>query len=683
MARHRIAPASATSLACLAQLTLGATPVDAADSQALDAILDGLNAVRPFSEVALSPDGKRLVYGSVVTGKRGGADVDVSALWIVDAKDGSAPVRLTACPGSICDEHGAAWSADGKCIAFVTTGADEQPQIVSADARGGNIATLTQAHGPVDTPRFSPDGKRIAFLYAEGAPKAPGPLNPLDRDAGVLSSTIYEQRLAVVPAAGGATAVLGPADLNVYEYDWSPDSTTFAVTAAHGSGDNNWWLAELDVMDAGSGAVRTLLKPPLQLAAPRWSGDGTRIAYISGVMSDETVTGGDLYVIGRDGGMPIDVTPGLAASVHTFTWNGSASSVIATEFAAGDEVLAVIDIDRKSQRELWRGAQMIWANNIIGFTPGDAGISLSRDGRLSAVIRQSYTEPPEVATGPPGKWHDITHANARVRPLTGEVTTIRWKSGPFEVQGMLIAPPRVEAGKRYPMIVDVHGGPAYAHYPIFPTLSDSFDAALANRGYYVFRPNPRGSYGQGEAFTQANVKDFGSGDLRDILAGVDAVQTSAPIDAERVGITGWSYGGYMTMWALTQTQRFKAAVAGAGISDWLSYYGTNDIDTWMLPYFGASVYDDPKVYERSSPMTFIKNVRTPILLLGGDRDAEVPITQSYEYWNALRRLGVTTEFVVYPDEGHVFFRRQDQLDAMSRIVDWFDNHMEPGPAARP
>ena len=680
MATHRLEPANAASLACLAVLALCATPTRAADSQTLDAILDGLNAVHPFSEVALSPDGKRLVYGNVVTGKRGGADIDVSALWIVDARNGSAPVRLTACPGSICDEHGAAWSADGKRIAFVTTGADEQAQIASADAAGGGITTLTQAHGPLDTPRFSPDGGRIAFLYSEGAPKQPGPLNPLSRDAGVLSSTIYEQRLAVVPARGGVITVLGPDDLNIYEYDWSPDGASFAVTAAHGSGDNNWWLAELDVMDAASGAVRTLLKPPLQMAAPRWSGDGSRIAYIGGLMSDETITGGDLYVIGRDGGLPIDVTPGLAASVQTFTWNGSASSVIASEFAAGDEVLAAIDVDRKFQRQLWRGPQMIWANNIIGLAPGDAGISLSRDGKFSAVIRQSYTQPPEVETGPPGKWHPITRANAAVRPLTGEVSNVRWRSAPYEVQGMLIAPPKVEPGKRYALVVDAHGGPAYAHYPIFPAISDSFDAALSNRGYYVFKPNPRGSYGQGEAFTQANVKDFGGGDLRDILAGLDAVLQSAPIDADRLGITGWSYGGYMTMWALTQTQRFKAAVAGAGLSDWLSYYGTNDIDTWMLPYFGASVYDDPKVYERSSPMTFIKNVRTPTLLLGGDRDAEVPITQSYEYWNALRRLGVLTEFVVYPDEGHVFFKREDQLDAMSRTVDWFDNQMKSGPA---
>ena len=676
---HRPSHALSGWFFCLAASGLGGLQLAAvAETPAVNSILDVLSSVHPFSEVALSPDGKRLVYGSVTTGKRAGDDVDVSALWLVNAKDGSGAVRLTTCPGALCNEHGAVWSADGTRIAFVTTDAQAQAQIAVADAAGKRVKILTQAHGPLDTPRWSPDGRHIAFLYSEGAPKLPGPLNPLGRDAGDLSATIYEQRLAVISPQGGATLLLGPADLNVYEYDWAPDGRQFVVTAAHGSGDDNWWIAELDLMDANSGAVRTLLKPPLQIASPRWSGDGKRIAYIGGLMSDETITGGDLYVIASDGGAPRDVTPGLAASVHTFTWNGSASGIVATEFAAGEEVLASIDVDAKSQHELWRAPQMIWANTVMGFTAGDAGISLSRDGRYSAVIRQSYVMPPEVETGPPGKWQPITRANAHLPRITGEVANVAWKSAPYDVQGMLIAPPKIEPGKRYPLVVDVHGGPAFAHYPIFPTSLESFDAALASHGYFVFKPNPRGSYGQGEAFTQANVKDFGGGDLRDVLTGVDAVLKIAPIDGERVGITGWSYGGYVTMWALTQTDRFKAAVAGAGLSDWLSYYGTNNIDTWMIPYFGASIYDDPDVYARSSPINFIKNVRAPTLLLSGDRDAEVPVTQSYEYWNALRRLGVPTRFVVYPDEGHFFFKRSDQLDAMSRVVDWFDTYMKPG-----
>jgi dipeptidyl aminopeptidase/acylaminoacyl peptidase len=674
----------AAALALLGGTVLGSGRADAADIQSIPAVMKTLGSVHSFREVAIAPDGKHVVYGVIVTGKRAEADVDVSSLWLVNT-DGSAPFRLTACPGAVCDEHGAVWSPDGSRIAFVTTDAREQTQIAVADASGRGVRTLTHAHGPVDTPRFAPDGERIAFLYSVGAPKTPGPLNPLSRDQGVLSEAVYEQRLATLAVHGAASKrgdtlkLLGPPDLNVYEFDWSPDGGRFVVTAAHGSGDDNWWIAELDVIDANTGALTVLTKPSHQMAAPRWSGDGSRIAYIGGIMSDEAITGGDVYVIPAAGGAPVDVTPDLAASVHTLTWNGSTTSLTVTEFAAGEEVLAAIDVDSRTQREIWRAPQMIWANCLAGFTPGDVGIALSKDGTMSAVIRQSYTSPPEVQTGPPGHWHPITQANAALRPVTGDASNVFWTNDAWHVQGMLIAPPSVEPGKRYPLVVEIHGGPAFAHYPIFPFAQDSFDAALASQGYFVFMPNPRGSYGQGEAFTRANVKDFGYGDLRDVLSGLDAVEHAWPIDPNRVGIAGWSYGGYMTMWALTQTDRFKAAVSGAGLSDWQSYYGTNNIDTWMMPYFGASVYDDPKVYERSSPMTFIKQAKAPTLLLGGDRDAEVPITQSYEYWNALRRLKVKTEFVVYPDEGHLFYKHADQVDVMARLVTWFDDNMPARP----
>jgi dipeptidyl aminopeptidase/acylaminoacyl peptidase len=223
-----------------------------------------------------------------------------------------------------------------------------------------------------------------------------------------------------------------------------------------------------------------------------------------------------------------------------------------------------------------------------------------------------------------------------------------------------------------PMVVIVHGGPASA---VRPSWSDQA-LLLASQGYFVFMPNPRGSFGQGEAFTRANVKDFGYGDLRDILRGVDAVLAAAPVDASRIGLYGHSYGGYMTMWAVTQTDRFRAAVAGAGIASWQSYYGQNRIDQWMLPYFGKSVYDDPEVYARSSPITFIKKVKTPTLVLQGERDAEVPLPQAYEFWHALRSLGVETQLVVYGDEGHHIRKPANVRDQVQRIVGWFDSHLK-------
>jgi dipeptidyl aminopeptidase/acylaminoacyl peptidase len=200
--------------------------------------------------------------------------------------------------------------------------------------------------------------------------------------------------------------------------------------------------------------------------------------------------------------------------------------------------------------------------------------------------------------------------------------------------------------------------------------------ALPAAGYFLLQPNPRGSYGQGETFTRANVKDFGYGDFRDVMTGIDRALDLAPIDKNRLGITGWSYGGYMTMWSVTQTDRFRAAVSGAGLADWLSYYGENKIDQWMVPFFDASVYDDPAVYAKSSPITFIKNVKTPTLLLVGDSDGECPPPQSYEFWHALKTTGVPTQLVLYPHEGHMFVTPAHSRDVIDRTVAWFNQYLQ-------
>jgi dipeptidyl aminopeptidase/acylaminoacyl peptidase len=191
-------------------------------------------------------------------------------------------------------------------------------------------------------------------------------------------------------------------------------------------------------------------------------------------------------------------------------------------------------------------------------------------------------------------------------------------------------------------------------------------------------PNPRGSYGQGEAFTKANVKDFGRGDLRDVMAGVDTIIRRYPVDGNRLGMKGWSYGGFMTMWTVTQTKRFRAAVAGAGISNWLSYTGQNGISEWMVPFFGATAYEDKDVYAKVSPINYIANARTPTLIIVGERDAECPAPQSFEFWRGLQHVGVRTQLVVYPDEGHGGWTEAHLRDRYQRTVRWFDSYLKQG-----
>jgi dipeptidyl aminopeptidase/acylaminoacyl peptidase len=268
----------------------------------------------------------------------------------------------------------------------------------------------------------------------------------------------------------------------------------------------------------------------------------------------------------------------------------------------------------------------------------------------------------------------VTHCNDKARPHWGEARSLHWKSDDFTVQGWLLYPRGYDPKRLYPMIVSVHGGPASARRPSWPRTF--FDlTALAAEGYFVFFPNPRGSYGRGEKFTRANVKDLGRGDLRDILAGVDEILKTASVDKDRLAVAGWSYGGYMTMWALTQTRRFRAAVAGAGIANWQSYYGQKGIDQWPIPFFGATVYDDPAIYARSSPINFIKPVKTPTLVLVGERDLECPVPQSREYWHALKTLGVPTQLVIYPGEGHQITRPDHRRDILKRSLTWLDKHL--------
>jgi dipeptidyl aminopeptidase/acylaminoacyl peptidase len=491
-----------------------------------------------------------------------------------------------------------------------------------------------------------------------------------------------------------APAFATPANLHVYEFDWRPDSKALAYVAADPPGENNWWVAKLYTQEL-DGAPRAILAPAevagplhgLQIAVPRWSPDGKAIALIGGLMSDQGSTGGDVWIVSAEGGAPRNLSQGRPTSAAWLEWESN-DHLFVSELAGGNCQLIRYHLqgDRFSP-----GGQINFGSAIFSI-PGSVGdgrlelsLSSTADHSLFVFHASTFDHPMEIYAAKPGTVMtsglegvmQLTHVNDGVEPAWGKSVSLGWRSGKFHVQGWLMLPKNYDPAKKYPLIVEVHGGPASAVVGRWGG-SGLGDAAFSALGYFVLHPNPRGSFGQGEAFTQANVKDFGYGDLGDILAGVDLVEAKYPVDPARVGITGWSYGGFMAMFAVTQTQRFKAAVAGAGISDWQSYYGENSIDQWMTPYFGASVYDDPAVYAKSSAINFIKQARTPTLIVVGDRDGECPAPQSFEFWHALRANHVPTQLVVYPNEGHGFSDPAHRRDVTERAIEWFARYLAPG-----
>ena len=593
----------------------GASP----GKSSLDAILDDLFAMREVREVAISPDGRRLAWVEMQHNPDGKPSLD-SGVYVANVPPAaSKPLRVTARipAGSYAD---VSWSPDSRQLAFLAdAGGAGQYQVYIANAAGGANRRLTALKGSLATPRWSPDGKTIALRFTENAPRKPGPAAPMLPSIGVIGGATYAQRLATVDVVSERLRQLSPEGLNVYEYDWSPDGKKFAAIAATGQADNNWYVAKLYIIDAGSGKATSLHQPATQIAGPRWSPDGDRVAFIGGLMSDEDRIGGDIYVVPASGGEARNITPGLQGSANWLTWTGTDEILLARNLDGGISI-ASLRVSKGEVTPLWSGPETISVLPSGGTR--NLAISLASDGRTSAAIRESTSRPPDVWAGPIGAWEQVTHGNRNARPGWGKIESIHWKNEGLDIQGWLTYPAEYDAARKYPLVVQVHGGPSLMARPRWPLTMFDF-TLLSLEGYFVLQPNPRGSYGQGEAFTRANVKDFGHGDLRDILAGIDYVVEHFPVDDHRVGLGGWSYGGFMAMWATTQTNRFRATVAGAGIANWQSYYGQTEIPEWMIPFFGRSPYDDPAVYAKSSPINFIKNARTPALILVGERDGRV------------------------------------------------------------
>ena len=632
--------------------------------------------VHSYLQLSLSPDGRYLASIEGDNAPHGGEPV-VRDL-VIRTIDGGHGIRIKLPCGQLrgCWPSFPTWTPDATRLTFALRDPQTHARtLFQINPDGSNLTRLLAFNGTIQALRYSVDGQ-LAMLAVESARREPGAAEAGTAIIGDLDAAPLEQRIAVLEQ--DHLRWISPADLFVYEYDWTPDGRSFVATAAPGDGDRNWWVAQLYAFGRDDATARVLFKPvnaQQQLAVPRISPDGQRVAFIAGLMSDFGSTGGDIYTVPLSGGTATAVTPQLNASVTSLRWN-CRGQIEAATLAGGLSQM----VDFGSGESASTGTIIWQGQELIGGTPvyADAASYSACPSAQMALVHQSFNQPPEIEFGAMGKWRDLTHLNTGLETHF-PVRSLSWKSDQFRVQGWLALP---ESGaKRPPLITVVHGGPAAAQTARF--IGGSASESLIRHGYALFMPNPRGSFGAGEDFASANVRDFGHGDLRDILAGLDAVAAFGLTDPDRIGITGGSYGGFMTMWAVTQTNRFKVAVAGAGISNWQSYYGENGIDEWLIPFFGASVYDDPEIYAASSPINFIRQVRTPTFSYVGGADIECPPPQTLEFGHALKALGRASMTVIYPDEGHHIHDPEFLADLDARTLEWFDHYLRVTPVPAP
>jgi dipeptidyl aminopeptidase/acylaminoacyl peptidase len=616
--------------------------------------------LRRPSDPQLSPGGERVAF--VVTEWNRGEDRFSEDLYIAEVGSGRVS-RLPLAPG---DKRNPRWSPDGRSLAFLTDH-DGTTEIDVTDTLHASTRRILAPSGSIDGFEWSPDGTKMAFVAGDGA-KPPTP-PPVHRPPVVASEDIEYEGLWLADLAAGSVRRLPAGARDVVHCTFSPDGGSLACLAQPSPLWPEQTKRELYIVPLGGGDPRRLTANPGEEQDIAWAPDGAEVAYLEATDGNPLGVGPPrIHVVPTAGGTPKVLAPGFDGYIRGLRWQGSCLF-----FTAGVGVA----------EHLYRIASPGGAPEAL--TSGDGvyhSITTDRPGRALAAIHESPSEPPEVwfanEAGQP--FRALTALNPQAADWSlGKVEVTRWKSADgVEIEGLVVYPLNYVAGRRYPTVLYVHGGPESANVRDLMANWGSLPQVYAAAGFVVLMPNFRGSSNYGGRFALgAGGTSIApeEGSFADCMTGLDRLIERGIADAEHLAIKGWSYGGYFTAWAVGHTTRFKAAVEGAGDTDLVSYFGTASIN----PGFdlrNEHPYDDPALWQRRAPLSYASKVRTPCLILQGEKDRIVPMGQSQEFYKALQHFGVTTELVIYPNQPHELRVPSYQIDKMRRELEWIKKYAD-------
>ena len=619
-------------------------------------------ALKGVGPARISPDGARVAYTVTAPVMTDESSEFVAQVWLSDI-DGSNANQATF--GDKSSEN-PRWSPDGALLAF-TARRLEKSRLYIMRITGGESEMLTDGKNAVGDYRWSPDGRRIAIVMTD-VPADDEKRKKAKDDWAWKDEDPKFNRLYVVDIEKDSDGKREPrlittADRHVGAFDWSPDGARIVFDHTQSPSADHWPTSSISIVDVATGEITPLVESGGASSRPLFSPDGRSIAYVQTDDPPRWYFRAGIRVQSLSGGDPTALAPSFDENPGLVGWSVDGSRLFYQEAYHTTTRLYSIVVSYGEPEVLYTGG----ANADFNLNHSRTWIGFTHQAVDQAV--EAFALP--LSRSAP---RAVSSANsAQPLPPVGKTEAIHWTGAQGkEIEGLLTFPIDYRPGNRVPLLLVIHGGPAGVFAENFPGNASVYPiGAFASRGFAILRVNPRGSSGYGAAFRSANYKDWGGQDYEDLMTGVDRVIEKGIADPARLGVMGWSYGGYMTSWILTQTNRFKAASVGAAVTNLASFNGTADIPSFVPDYFGAEFWDDLHTYLDHSPVYQAKGVSTPALIQHGEADVRVPIAQGYEYYNALKRQGVETRMLVFPRQPHGITEPRMLLKAMQTNMEWF------------